>query len=407
MGTYIVKMVPSLEEAKQIWKEKPVGKSTSHIGEIIGDFKGIYRSESPKEIMYVVQCQNCLQYTQKRWCDLKKQTGKCNCSKSIIGQKFGKLTVISYEEKERASNGGLICKCQCDCGNIHYVEKGKLLQKQCQSCGCLTKINIAGQRFGRLVAINDSGLRDNNGNCLWHCKCDCGNEKNISLSSLKNGSTTSCGCLHKEKFYEMLANLDYEAIGEKNSKDYSNQIIKGVKIISKTHRKTHNGWYWNCECPYCGDIFQARPCALKENQSCGCVGASKNNKLIETMLNNTVNISFKRELWFTDLRGIGGYPLRFDFAIYDDNNNLKYLIEYDGQQHFYYSNGLSTWNTQENYEKTHSHDLIKNKYCFDNNIPLIRIPYDAKYTIDDLKLETTRFLLTPENEKEYYESRKQ
>lgn len=40
---------------------------------------------------------------------------------------------------------------------------------------------------------------------------------------------------------------------------------------------------------------------------------------------------------------------------------------------------------------------------YKNNIPLIRIPYNAKYTIEDLRLETTRFLLTPENEKRYYE----
>ena len=57
------------------------------------------------------------------------------------------------------------------------------------------------------------------------------------------------------------------------------------------------------------------------------------------------------------------------------------------------------------YEK-YIYDLIKNKYCFDNKIPLIRIPYDVDYTLNDLKLETTRFLLTPENEKEYYERRK-
>ena len=50
-------------------------------------------------------------------------------------------------------------------------------------------------------------------------------------------------------------------------------------------------------------------------------------------------------------------------------------------------------------------DLLKNKYCFEHNIPLIRIPFDEKYTIEDLKIETTRFLLTQENEKNYYESR--
>ena len=42
---------------------------------------------------------------------------------------------------------------------------------------------------------------------------------------------------------------------------------------------------------------------------------------------------------------------------------------------------------------------------FCNPLIIIHIPYDADYIIDDLKLETTRFLLTPENEKEYYESR--
>lgn len=56
-------------------------------------------------------------------------------------------------------------------------------------------------------------------------------------------------------------------------------------------------------------------------------------------------------------------------------------------------------------ENRHKKDLIKNQYCFKNNIPLIRIPYDKDYTIEDLKLATTKFLLTPENEKFYYETR--
>ena len=47
---------------------------------------------------------------------------------------------------------------------------------------------------------------------------------------------------------------------------------------------------------------------------------------------------------------------------------------------------------------------MKNKYCFEHNIPLIRIPYNVKYTEEDLILETTHFLLTPENEENYYKS---
>ena len=85
--------------------------------------------------------------------------------------------------------------------------------------------------------------------------------------------------------------------------------------------------------------------------------------------------------------------LPFDFYIND-----KYIVEYDGEQHFKNTKFFDFY-------KCKKHDLIKNKYCFDNNIPLIRIPYNAIYTLDDLKLKTTRFLLTPENEEEYYESR--
>lgn len=88
----------------------------------------------------------------------------------------------------------------------------------------------------------------------------------------------------------------------------------------------------------------------------------------------------------------------FDIAIYN-KNILLYLIEYDGIQHF------ERGHFHDSYEHTHQNDLIKNQYCFKNKIPLIRIPYDVEYDLNDLKLETTRFLLTPENEEEYYAKR--
>lgn len=95
----------------------------------------------------------------------------------------------------------------------------------------------------------------------------------------------------------------------------------------------------------------------------------------------------------------------FDFAVFNKNNNiLLYLIEFDGSQHFtyFYEENNKGWNNKENFDITRKNDLIKNKYCFEHNIPLIRIPYNAEYTFEDLKLETTRFLLTPENEEKYY-----
>jgi len=52
--------------------------------------------------------------------------------------------------------------------------------------------NIAGQRFGRLVAIERNGRVA--GSSLWLCRCDCGNYSTVGMSRLVTGGTRSCGC---------------------------------------------------------------------------------------------------------------------------------------------------------------------------------------------------------------------
>lgn len=61
-------------------------------------------------------------------------------------------------------------------------------------------INLAGQKFGRLTVLS---LIDKNKwrNTRWLCVCDCGKEKIILSSSLRNGDTNSCGCLQKERSF--------------------------------------------------------------------------------------------------------------------------------------------------------------------------------------------------------------
>lgn len=57
--------------------------------------------------------------------------------------------------------------------------------------------DIAGMRFGRLIAIMPNG-KANDGAIKWLCKCDCGNEKTIEGRHLRNGTIKSCGCLLSE-----------------------------------------------------------------------------------------------------------------------------------------------------------------------------------------------------------------
>ena len=57
---------------------------------------------------------------------------------------------------------------------------------------------LIGSRFDRLIVVSDTNNRTSDGCVLWKCKCDCGNEVIVKSQSLLSGNTKSCGCLHKE-----------------------------------------------------------------------------------------------------------------------------------------------------------------------------------------------------------------
>lgn len=59
------------------------------------------------------------------------------------------------------------------------------------------KLELAGQRFGRLMVIEYAGS-DKNKSAVWLCKCDCGNQTKVKAHSLKSGNTKSCGCIRIE-----------------------------------------------------------------------------------------------------------------------------------------------------------------------------------------------------------------
>ena len=66
------------------------------------------------------------------------------------------------------------------------------------------RIDLAGHVFGYLTAV--SIAERSAGGATWLCRCKCGNEKIIRLSSLRSGTTKSCGCLRNEKLESTRAN---------------------------------------------------------------------------------------------------------------------------------------------------------------------------------------------------------
>ena len=61
----------------------------------------------------------------------------------------------------------------------------------------MKRVDLTGQVFGRLTVMYELKERKNK-KIYYHCKCSCGNEKDICGQHLKNGAIQSCGCLKKE-----------------------------------------------------------------------------------------------------------------------------------------------------------------------------------------------------------------
>lgn len=120
---------------------------------------------------------------------------------NLLGQRFGRLLVLSLEG--RAKNRTILWKCLCDCGNIIIVRANHLKHGHTKSCGCFhkEKINglyvrdLLGKRFGRLLVIEQTNKRLQRAQ-VWKCLCDCGNFVYVHTASLTTGHTKSCGCLH-------------------------------------------------------------------------------------------------------------------------------------------------------------------------------------------------------------------
>lgn len=304
---------------------------------------------------------------------------------NLIGQQYNYLTVI--EKTDKRKNGAVVWLCKCKCGNFKEATTGELNAKRITSCGCYKKEraaalfqDITGQKFGRLTVLEKTDKRASNRSIIWKCKCDCGNICEISRDSLVKG-TQSCGCLQKEKASKL---------GKMRGYDLTNKRFGKLVPIKILPNKTERTWLCKCDCGNECEITSKN--LLRHHvMSCGCLKKSIGEYLIEKILSEN-NINFISQYHTENCKFLDtNYYAYFDFYI--DN---KYIIEYDGEQHFNPQcfNNMTKNDAIIQFQKTKEHDKIKNKYCKDNNIPLIRIPYTHlnSLCLEDLKLETSKFI---------------
>lgn len=106
--------------------------------------------------------------------------------------------------------------------------------------------------------------------------------------------------------------------------------------------------------------------------------ASKGEIKIEQILKQS-GLVFEEEYSFPDLVSPSGHPLRFDFAVFDDEGDIQFLIEYQGIQHY---EPKSVFGGFEGLRKQQFYDMRKREYCKKHGIILLAIPYIDEGRID-------------------------
>lgn len=228
----------------------------------------------------------------------------------------------------------------------------------------MAKLNLIGNQYGELTVIEDSGKRSSDGCVLWRCKCSCG-ENNYLVNTSDLRRTGVRAKKHCSNSIHQVNNLIGQTFGYLEVIQLDKDSLGSRKIK------------WFCKCHKCNreDLVSIRGNDLisGQSQTCGCGKSfSRGAEKILNILLSTYPQQILTEYSFDTLINPNtNKVLRFDFYI----KELNILIEYDGEQHFYYGNGAKTWNTKEKYEQTKIHDELKNTFCINNNIPLYRIPY--------------------------------
>lgn len=320
----------------------------------------------------------------------------------LTGKVFNEWTVlyrdINREQEMKKDKGYSVVhwKCKCSCGTIKSIPGSNLTRGKTKSCGCVRPtppnfVDLTGQKFGRLTVFEREETRK--GIVYWKCYCDCGEKVTVQSGKLVGRHTKSCGCLQKERATET------------HFKDLTGKVFGKLYVLGRNleyqQKNDSTQTYWNCICE-CGTktVVTGGKLVSGHTKSCGCISSFGELKIKQILNDN--NIRYKTSYTFDDCLSANGKRLKFDFGILNNEGKLLYLIEFDGVQHFINEN--RGWMRGNAFKELRQRDLYKNKYCFDNNIHLIRIPYVKleKININDLLLNKSKYILTKGIELDYY-----
>lgn len=308
----------------------------------------------PSNILFGQGCPKCARNIKRTHDEYVLEVSLINSDIEVIGQYINARTPILHN-----------CKKHNLMWNIAPYDV--LLGRSCRECGYEkigNKCRKTNEQYIEELLIKNSNLRvieeyiDNSTPILHKCLTH-----NVEWMIAPSNALLGCGC----------PECRGEKIGNKLRKTHT-QYVEELKLINPNievvseyvgvdipiwHRCLIDGYEW-----------KTVPRILLNGGGCPQCNETWGERQVRQWLEK-YNIKYTYQMPFADCRDIK--PLPFDFYLHE----LNICIEYDGIQHFEpidFSGRGKEW-AEKQLEYTQIHDKIKNEYCENNNIKLLRISY--------------------------------
>lgn len=318
---------------------------------IIGDYSVYNSDEKIKEIERLRE--------EMEWV-IEKRDNVLN-NKIMLGYTNMRIKSLGEHIEYLSNNEIELYQCRCKCGLIHFMSEDDFLEKKHRYC---------------------------------------------TESSRKQNKQVECGLLADQRKklldqYERVFDKSYD-INLTNTLHEQLQILDCVdnhyeELTSWTDkRKKGGGTYtvykkYKCRCYLCGKeyIFKSQDFHISpptpygehayhgyySDAYCDCHKIQQFQWVVNKILKEN-NISYRVEVQFPDLLGIGRTNfLRYDFAIINPDNTVKYFIECQGEQHY---KTVAEFGGSYAFQIQQKNDEIKRKYAAEHNVKLLEIPYTIK-----------------------------
>lgn len=123
----------------------------------------------------------------------------------------------------------------------------------------MSRIDMTGQKFGRLTVIKTSYL-DHNSKLYWLCKCECGSERIVWGYHLRTGNVKSCGCYRRDGVGKMIHGMRYThewyawrnaktRCFNKNCNNYSDYGGRGITMCEEWKNDFTKFYEYIGDCP--------------------------------------------------------------------------------------------------------------------------------------------------------------